>query len=80
MSEDSCHLKAFGDFLVKFKEPRQVFNNNQPINHVSILGRNLLFRVITFIPWYVLNYAKYKFLNIWTYRTHLYNLIKVETP
>lgn len=45
------------------KNHDRTFNNNQPINHVSILGRNLLFRVITFIPWYVLNYAKYKFLD-----------------
>lgn len=45
------------------KNHDRTFNNNQPINYVSILGRHLLFRVITFIPWYVLNYAKYKFLD-----------------
>lgn len=63
MSEDSCHLKAFGDFLVEFKEPRQDVQQ-QSANQSCVNSRQKpLFRVITFIPWYVLNYAKYKFLD-----------------
>lgn len=71
MSEDSSHLTAFGGFLVELKESDGTFNNYQPINHVSILVRIPLFRVIAFIPWSIFKYVKCKLLeNIGTDRTH----------